>query len=182
MVQNSTVPNVHGSYDVKEAFTEWQVPLLKELPAIDRLNLLAAARYAKYEGSGGVWSWKYGLDWDVVQDLRLRGTVSRDVRAATLTERYNQTGGVGSVSRDPVFPNDGTQTFSSRTGGNPFLDPETSKTYTYGVVYQPGWLQGLLRARWTTGRSTSPAPSARWGSSASSMTASIPAALPASAA
>jgi iron complex outermembrane recepter protein len=143
MVQNSTVANVHGSYDVKEAFTEWQVPLLKELPAIDRLNLLAAARYAKYQGSGGVWSWKYGLDWDVAADLRLRGTVSRDVRAATLTERYNQTGGVGSVSRDPAFPNDGTQTFSSRNGGNPFLEPETSKTYTYGLVYQPGWLQGF---------------------------------------
>jgi outer membrane receptor protein involved in Fe transport len=143
MVQNSTVPNVHGSYDVKEAFTEWQVPLLKALPAIDQLNLLAAARYAKYQGSGGVWSWKYGLDWDMVADLRLRGTVSRDVRAATLTERYNQTGGVGSVSRDPAFPNDGTQNFSSRTGGNPFLDPETSKTYTYGVVFQPGWLQGF---------------------------------------
>ena len=105
MVQNSTVANVHGSYDVKEAFTEWQVPLLAELPAVERLNLLAAARYAKYQGSGGVWSWKYGLDWDVVQDLRLRGTVSRDVRAATLLERYNQTGGVGSVSRDPAFPN-----------------------------------------------------------------------------
>jgi outer membrane receptor protein involved in Fe transport len=143
MVQNSTIPNVHGTYDVKEAFTEWQVPLLKDLPAINQLNLLAAARYAKYQGSGGVWSWKYGLDWDVSHDLRLRGTVSRDVRAATLTERYNQTGGVGSVSRDPVFPNDGTQTFSSRTGGNPFLDPETSTTYTYGVVYQPEWLPGF---------------------------------------
>jgi outer membrane receptor protein involved in Fe transport len=69
--------------------------------------------------------------------------VSRDVRAATLTERYNQTGGVGSVTKDPAFPNDSTQTFSSRTGGNPFLQPETSKTYTYGVVYQPGWLQGF---------------------------------------
>lgn len=143
MVQNSTIPNVHGSYDVKEAFTEWQVPLLKDLPGIEQMNLLAAARYAKYEGSGGVWSWKYGVDWDVFRDLRLRGTVSRDVRAATLTERYNQTGGVGSVSLDPAFPNDGTQTFSSRTGGNPFLEPETSKTYTYGVVYQPGWLQGF---------------------------------------
>jgi iron complex outermembrane recepter protein len=143
MVQNSTIPNVHGDYDVKEAFTEWQVPLLKELPAIRQMNLLAAARYARYQGSGGIWSWKYGVDWDVSHDLRLRGTVSRDVRAATLTERYNQTGGVGSVSRDPAFPNDGTQNFSSRTGGNPFLSPETSKTYTYGVVYQPGWLQGF---------------------------------------
>jgi iron complex outermembrane receptor protein len=42
-----------------------------------------------------------------------------------------------------VFPNDGTQTFSSRTGGNPTLNPEVSTTYTYGLVYQPGWLDGF---------------------------------------
>ncbi len=143
MVQNSTVANVHGSYDVKEVFTEWQVPLLSGKPFAEHLNLLAAARFADYTGSGGVWSWKAGLDWQAVGDLRLRGTVSRDVRAATLLERFNQTGGVGTVTRDPVFPNDGTQTFSSRSGGNPDLDPETSKTFTYGLVYQPAWLQGF---------------------------------------
>lgn len=143
MVQNSTVANVHGSYDVKEAFTEVQVPLLRDIWAVEYLNLLAAARYAEYTGSGGVWSWKAGLDWQVYGDLRLRGTISRDVRAATLLERFNQTGGVGTVARDPAFPDDGTQTFSSRTGGNPNLDPETSTTYTAGVVYQPGWLPGL---------------------------------------
>ena len=143
MVQNSTVANVHGSYDVKEAFTEWQSPLLRNLPLVDELTLLAAARYAEYTGSGGVWSWKVGADWQVYDDLRLRGTVSRDVRAATLLERFNQTGGVGTVTRDPAFPNDGTQTFSSRTGGNPALDPEVSTTYTFGGVFQPGWLPGF---------------------------------------
>jgi iron complex outermembrane recepter protein len=143
MVQNSTVANVHGDYQVKELFNEWQVPLLADVPGARQLNLLAAARYATYSGSGGVLSWKSGLDWQVVSDLRLRATVSRDLRAATLLERFNQTGGVGNVSRDPMFPNDGTQSFSTRTGGNPELDPETSKTYTYGLVYQPAFLQGL---------------------------------------
>lgn len=143
MVQNSTVANVHGSYDVKEAFTEWQVPLFADDATGAQLNLLAAARYAVYTGSGGVWSWKTGLDWQVVSDLRLRGTVSRDVRAATLLERFNQTGGVGTVTRDKAFPNDGTQTFSSRSGGNPELGPETSTTYTAGFVYRPSELPGF---------------------------------------
>ena len=53
-------------------------------PLVEQLNLLASARYAEYAGSGGIWAWKYGLDWQVISDLRLRGTVSRDVRAATL--------------------------------------------------------------------------------------------------
>jgi outer membrane receptor protein involved in Fe transport len=143
MVQNSTVANVHGNYQVKEIFNEWQLPLLADAPGAQQLNLLGAARYADYTGSGGVWSWKVGLDWQVFSDLRLRGTVSRDVRAATLLERFNQTGGVGSVPVDPMFPADGQQTFSTRTGGNPNLDPETSKTYTFGLVYQPSALQGF---------------------------------------
>jgi iron complex outermembrane recepter protein len=143
MVQNSTVANVHGYYHVKEAFTELQVPLLQGVRMAESLNLLAAARVAEYTGSGEVWSWKTGLDWQVYSDLRLRATVSQDVRAATLLERFNQTGGIGTVNLDPMFPNDGQQAVSTRTGGNPSLDPETSKTYTYGFVYQPSWLEGF---------------------------------------
>jgi outer membrane receptor protein involved in Fe transport len=143
MTQNSTVPNVHGEYVVKEAFTEFQIPLLADKPWAEELSLIVAARAAEYTGSGDVWSWKTGLDWQVYSNLRLRATVSQDVRAATLLERFNQTGGIGTVTLDPMFPDDGAQTFSSRSGGNPNLDPETSKTYTYGFVYQPGWLENF---------------------------------------
>jgi iron complex outermembrane recepter protein len=143
MVQNSTVANVHGDYVVKEAFTEWQVPLLRGKPGAEELSLLVAGRAAEYTGSGDVWSWKWGLDWQVYADLRLRGTVSQDVRAATLLERFNQTGGVATLARDPMFPTDAARGISTRTGGNPNLDPETSKTYTYGVVYQPSRLEGF---------------------------------------
>lgn len=142
-IQNSTVPNIYGHYDVKEAFTEWQVPLLSDVPFARQLNLLASGRYADYEGSGGIWAWKYGLDWQVIPDVRLRGTVSRDVRAATLSERFDQTGGIGSVNPDPNFPNDGAQTFTIRSGGNPGLAPEKADTRTFGVIYQPGWLEGF---------------------------------------
>jgi outer membrane receptor protein involved in Fe transport len=142
-IQNSTIPNIYGHYDVKEAFTEWQVPLLANKPVAKQLNLLASARWADYEGSGSIWAWKYGLDWRVIDDVRLRGTVSRDVRAATLSERFDQTGGIGSVNPDPVFRNDGAQTFTIRSGGNPNLAPEKADTRTFGVVYEPRWLQGF---------------------------------------
>ena len=143
MIQNSTVANVHGYYNVGEAFAEVQIPLLADLPFAESLNFLGAARYAVYTGSGGVWSWKAGLDWQVIDDLRLRGTISRDVRAATLLERFNQTGGIGTVTRDPQFPNDGSQSFTSRAGGNPDLLPEVSTTYTVGAVFQPSFLPGF---------------------------------------
>ncbi len=145
MVQNSTVANVHGTYDVKEAFTEVQVPLLSGKRGAEQLNLLAAARLANYEGSGNVWSWKTGLDWQVIDSLRLRSTVSRDLRAATLLERFNQTGGVGTVT-DRFWLVGGvaqSHAISTRSGGNPELDPETSNTYTYGLVFQPRALPGF---------------------------------------
>jgi iron complex outermembrane recepter protein len=146
LIQNSTIANVHGSYDVKEAFAELQLPLLADKPGVKQLNLSGAARFADYSGSGGVWSWKTGLNWTVFSDLRLRGTVSRDLRAATLLERFNQTGGVGTIS-DKFWPLSGglyqSHSISTRTGGNPELDPETSKTFTYGFVYQPSGLPGF---------------------------------------
>lgn len=142
-IQNSTVPNIAGSYDVKEAFAEIQAPLLADKPLIRQLNLLAAARYANYEGSGGIWAWKYGLDWQMLASLRLRGTVSRDIRAGTLAERYDMTGGIGNLPEDPLFPGAGPTSITIRTGGNPNLAPEEADTRTFGFVYSPHWLSGF---------------------------------------
>jgi iron complex outermembrane receptor protein len=144
-IQNSTVPNIMGSYDVKEAFTEWQVPLLAEKKLVRQLTALASARWADYSGSGTIWAWKYGLDWQVVNSLRLRSTVSRDIRAGTLAERFDMTGGIGTVPAgdDPLFPNDPAQAITIRTGGNPNLAPEKADTKTFGVIYRPQWLEGF---------------------------------------
>jgi outer membrane receptor protein involved in Fe transport len=142
-IQNSTVPNIAGDYDVKEVFSEWQVPLVSDVPLVRQLNLLAAGRYAEYEGSGGIWAWKGGLDWEMFESLRLRGTVSRDIRAGTLAERYDMTGGLGNLPDDPQFPGGGPTSVTIRTGGNPNLSPEEADTRTFGFVYTPGWLGGL---------------------------------------
>ncbi len=32
---------------------------------VEQLDLTLAARYADYEGSGGIWAWKTGLDWQI---------------------------------------------------------------------------------------------------------------------
>ena len=105
-------------------------------------------------------------------DLRLRGTVSRDVRAATLLERFNQTGGVGTVTRDPVFPNDGTQIVLVSLRRQSDLDSGDIRHHarTASSTSRAGCRDS--RPRSTTGTSTSPARSARSASSASSTTAS----------
>jgi iron complex outermembrane recepter protein len=136
----SAAPN--GGYKVKEAFTEIQMPLLSDKPFVKQLDLNTAVRFADYEGSGGMWAWKAGLDYAVNSDVRLRFTRSRDVRAGSLSERFDTSRGPGNV----IDPQSGTSTqyaTSVIAGGNPNVDPERSDTLTFGVVYQPSWLDGF---------------------------------------
>ncbi|MEJ1963786.1 MAG: TonB-dependent receptor [Gammaproteobacteria bacterium] len=140
-VQFSIVPNFSGDITTKEAFTEVLVPLLKDVFAAKQLNFSAAARFADYSGSGGIWSWKGGLDWQAIEAVRLRGTVSRDVRAANMSERFDSSGG-GATVRDP-FNNGSTVNFTQISGGNPNVAPEKADTLTFGIVVQPPQVQGL---------------------------------------
>lgn len=127
-----------GGYNVKEAFTEFQIPLLRDVPFANSLDINLATRYADYQGSGGIWAWKAGLDWQIVDDLRFRLTRSRDIRAASLAERYDQSTGGANVT-DP-FLNDAVYIVSTMQGGNPNVLPEYADTLTFGAVYQPSWL------------------------------------------
>lgn len=140
--QFSKVPFIRGAYEVKEAFSEFQVPLLSGKPLAQQLNLNAALRWAEYGGSGTIWSYKAGLDDSVTRELRLRGTYSRDVRASNLGERFDRTGGTANitdrgVAGNPAYP------ITIVQGGNPSVQPEKADTYTVGAVYRPEWLAGL---------------------------------------
>ncbi|MDR0780275.1 MAG: TonB-dependent receptor [Pseudomonadales bacterium] len=130
-----------GSYDVKEAFAELNVPLLKGVTLIDSLDSSWAVRWADYEGSGSIWAWKFGLNWTVNDQIRLRATQSRDVRAGSLRERYDQTRG-GINVRNP-WDGGNLVSAASLAGGNPNVNPEKADTLTAGIVYQPKWFEGF---------------------------------------
>jgi iron complex outermembrane recepter protein len=130
-----------GSFTVDEAFTEINVPLLSDMALVQQLDASVAYRYADYSGSGGIDSWKVGLSWQINDELRLRATKSRDVRAASLRERFDETAG-GAAVTDPFNGNNFIFT-ASRSAGNPNVDPEEADTLTFGAVYQPAWLDGF---------------------------------------
>lgn len=137
----SSLREISGDYNVKEAFAEFSVPLLRDVFLAQNLELNAAARWADYSGSGEIWAWKIGTSWQVNDTLRFRATASQDVRAATLQERFDQTRGGVNV-QDPA--NGGiTVTTASLSGGNPNVSPETARTLTAGLVYQPAFLEGF---------------------------------------
>jgi iron complex outermembrane recepter protein len=151
-IQFSKVGFGRGDFQVREAFTEFNVPLLADMPFIKMLNSNLAARWANYEGSGDIWSWKIGLEWRINDEVRMRGTVSQDVRAANLGERYDISGGAATVTdllEDPAGKTTSSYGINAVTGGNPNVKPEQAKTFTAGIVYQPAWLDGFqVSADW----------------------------------
>jgi outer membrane receptor protein involved in Fe transport len=141
-IQFSKVSNILGTIRVGEFFAETAVPLLADKPFAKLVKVDLAARWANYSGSGSIWAYKGGADWQVIDGLKLRGTYSRDVRAANLSERFDKTGGVASIT-DPLFPSQGAVSITTYSGGNPNVRPEKADTFTGGVVMQPKWTPGL---------------------------------------
>jgi outer membrane receptor protein involved in Fe transport len=128
--------------NVKEVFGEVDIPLLRGVPLAQALDFNAAVRYTDYSASGTVWTWKTGVTDTVTDELRLRGTISRDIRAPNLTELFNP----GSSSQSQFFdPQIGTSvTAFNFNGGNPNLKPEKADTVSAGAIVTPRWLPGFI--------------------------------------
>lgn len=132
-----------GRYRVREGFLETLVPVAAGGSWMGGMNLMLAARYADYSGSGGVWAWKTGLDWSITEDWRLRATRSRDVRAGNLAERFDKTERGATITSDPLAPGVAPYVISQLEGGNPQIDPEAADALTFGFVLHPQWLPGI---------------------------------------
>ena len=128
-----------GSYNIKEAFAEAAIPLARDLAWARTLDLNGAFRLTDYSTSGRVETWKLGLTWQPIQDLRLRASRSRDIRAANLSELFAGNIQGGTSVTDFKFPGQVFFPIGTRTG-NPALKPEKADTTTLGFVYQPAWL------------------------------------------
>lgn len=130
-----------GANNVKEAFLEVAVPLLKDLPFARAFDVNGAVRYTDYSTSGSVETWKGGFNYVPVSGIRFRGTISRDIRAPTLFELYSGTQFNRTTITDSLTKTTGDVVFIS--GGNPNLKPEISNTKTIGIVLQPSFLRGF---------------------------------------
>lgn len=129
-----------GAYSIKEAYAETVVPLAKDAPLLRLLEVNGAVRLTDYSTSGTVTTWKAGVSYSPVSDLRLRLTRSRDIRAPNLNELFSKgRQGVATV-RDPFKGNATVSNVSSLTTGNPNLVPEVANTLTYGAVFTPSFI------------------------------------------
>ncbi len=130
-----------GSVNVKEAYTEMVVPLLDEGRHGQSLDVNGAVRFTDYSSSGSVTTWKVGVNYSPFADLRLRGTLSRDIRAASINELFSGQNQFFNNITNPIT--NVTINTLQLTGGNPDLTPERADSLTLGLIYQPSWLRGL---------------------------------------
>ncbi|NOW44929.1 outer membrane receptor protein involved in Fe transport [Novosphingobium sp. SG751A] len=132
-----------GSFNVKEAFVELGVPILKDKSFARSLAFDVAARHTDYSQTGGVTTWKVGADWQVIDDIRLRGSVSRDIRAPNILELFNAATQFTTTSIYPSSAGGVTTPTLNVIAGNPDLQPEKALTQAYGVVLTPTFAPGL---------------------------------------
>jgi iron complex outermembrane receptor protein len=130
----------NASRNVESAFVEFNADLLRGLEAD------AAVRYDNYQSVGSTVNPKASLRWQPVQWLLFRGSAGTGFRAPSLPDLYaSQANSVTSNgTRDPIKcptfdPNNPACSFqfTTVTGGNPGLEPEKSKEYTLGLLFEP---------------------------------------------
>jgi len=169
-VWGSTTAGITAGDDATKAvFAEVEVPLLSDLPAVDRLTLNASVRYTDVDSYGSGDTYKVGLDWAITPSWRLRATQGTSFRAPALFELYlaDQTGFLRQRSVDPCinwgdalaagdisqlladncaadglapdFTGGTTSATVITGGGKGLLEAETSTSKTIGLVWQPAF-------------------------------------------
>ncbi len=156
----ATLP-VTGRFDVSEIFAEARLPLIEGKAFAQSMSVEAGYRFSDYSTGFDTDTYKFGLDWAPVDQLRFRGTYQRAVRAPNVGELFSSQSVALDGSQDPCAgsaptaslaacqltgmtaaqygntPTNPAGQYNGLLGGNPDLTPETSDTMTFGVIIRP---------------------------------------------
>ena len=166
------VPDIIGSMDVAELFTEFSFPLTESLTA----DLSMRVGDYSHENISTIFSYTAGVMWEIAEGYSFRANVARAQRAPDLTELFSPERGdydsytdicdeVSATSTEDghdncrlepaiaaAIANDATFVFAddnngySPSAGNPNLFEETADTYTIGFSIAPAFLEGFQLA------------------------------------
>ena len=90
-----------GGYDVKEAYAELNAPILADVPFIELLELSGAVRFSDYSTSGSTTTFRGGVNWKPIEDLRLRASYAEGFRAPSIGELFGTQSRFDEVLDDP---------------------------------------------------------------------------------
>jgi iron complex outermembrane receptor protein len=163
---------VDGGYRTNDIFAEARMALLEDKPFAQSLSWEAGYRYSDYSLDFTTDTYKLGLEWTPIQDIRARASYQRSVRVPNVTELF----GVQSVGLDGTIDLCASDVSSGETvaltpeqcartgvtpeqfnniqsnpaaqyngfiGGNPDLQPEKADTFSFGLAFQPSFAPGL---------------------------------------
>jgi iron complex outermembrane recepter protein len=137
--QGLGIAHTIGHHTVFAGFAELDAPVLTTV------DIDLSARYDHYSDAGGAFSPKAGIKWTPIPQVALRGTFSRGFRAPSFSEN-------GSSASEGFITFQLPQSFVDLHGGdgytqpyalalessaNPNIKPETSTSWTAGVVFEP---------------------------------------------
>lgn len=151
-----------GKDTIKELFVEFDIPLIQNVPLIDKLTLNLSSRYSDYDSYGDNTTYKAGLNWQLTPEYRIRASYGTAFRAPALYELYlaNQTS--FATLSDPCvrwgessdadlranclasgIPTDYAGSTQSTTvvagGGIGVLEAETADTFSGGLIWTPSF-------------------------------------------
>ena len=144
-----TTSSAFGKHTVSAGYFEIDAPVL------DILDLTASGRYDHYSEGFSHFSPKVGFKFTPIKEVAIRGTYSQGFRAPTFAESnpLSQFAGFSTFTPPASFlavhggvqgnTNPYAQAYQLGSGlvGNPNLEPETSRSFTAGGIFQPvPWL------------------------------------------
>jgi len=143
-----------GEYDLKEAYVELNIPLIKEAAFAELFEVSLATRFSDYSTFGSTTNTKAGILYSPITGLSFRATWAEGFRAPSILELFEGQRVSSSPVLDPCsgnsnlpgcsgVPSDyvqGETNVQLTTGGNRLLKPETSENISYGVVYFPSFM------------------------------------------
>ena len=90
-----------GGYNTKDIYAEAFIPILKDLPGAQSLNVTLGDRYSKVNTFGSTNNFKLALEWKPFDDLLLRGTMEQVFRAPSVVELFSSGSDAPSIQSDP---------------------------------------------------------------------------------
>lgn len=171
--QGGPILPVQGGYDVKEFFTELNIPLVENAAFAKELTLDLGYRYSEYDvdtksDTTTTDTYKVATSWAPTDSLKFRASFNRAVRHANIRELFRPLAiGLFDMNEDPCAGENPTASleqcartgvtasqygriadspagqYNANEGGNVDLAPEESDTYSMGLIYTPEFVEDL---------------------------------------
>lgn len=158
---------VSGTIVSREGFFEARLPVVEDVVGVKSLDFETGYRYSDYSIGFKTNTYKFGVDWAPVSDVRFRGTFQRAVRAPNVVELFAPNTvqldgntdpcagpnpsysaaacartGVTAAQYGNIIANSAAQ-YNGFKGGNNTLKPETALTSSFGIQITPSYIPDL---------------------------------------